>query len=250
MRRRLPTPEPPAEIGVHDGLAFSRWLPAGEPWAGLLVLHGADSCKENHHDMARAARDAGMAAVCGDLRGHGASEGDLDGRVLDDVAALAGLLPDGVPRAVRGSSMGGALAILAAASTSTFGAERAPNVGLGARRALFAAVVAVCPASAEGLRRGLRSGRFGFRADLPSLEAFLLEHDVAEAAATLEVPLLLLHAEGDERVPVEHSRELARRAPDARLIAVPGGHHGSVQHDAELQGEALRWLRRRLAPGA
>jgi pimeloyl-ACP methyl ester carboxylesterase len=231
MRRRLPTPEPPAEIGIRDGLAFSRWLPAGEPWAGLLVLHGADSCKENHHDMARAARAADMAAVCGDLRGHGASVGDLDARVLDDVATLAGLLPDGLPRGVRGSSMGGALAILAAA----------------AYPALFGAVVTVCPASADGLLRGLRTGRFGFRANAPSLEAFLLEHDVSEAAARLEVPLLLLHAEGDERVPVEHSRELARRAPDARLIAVPGGHHGSVQHDAELQGEAVRWLRRRLA---
>lgn len=229
MRRRLPTPEPPAEIGVHDGLAFSRWLPAGEPWAGLLVLHGASSCKENHHDMARAARDAGMAAVCGDLRGHGASEGDLDARVLDDVGALATLLPDGVPGAVRGSSMGGALAILAAAADP----QR------------FAAVVAVCPASADGLLRGLRAGRFEFRAGR-SLEAFLLEHDVAEAAARLTVPLLLLHAEGDDHVPVEHSRELARRAPDARLIAVPGGHHRSVQHDAELQGETLRWLRRRL----
>jgi uncharacterized protein len=55
-----------------------------------------------------------------------------------------------------------------------------------------------------------------------------------------------MHAEGDERVPVAHSRELARRFRDPRseLVVVPGGHHRSVQHDAELQGHALRWLRR------
>jgi pimeloyl-ACP methyl ester carboxylesterase len=60
------------------------------------------------------------------------------------------------------------------------------------------------------------------------------------------VPLLLLHAEGDERVPAAHSRELARRSPagQTELVIVPGGHHRSVQHDAELQGHALRWLRR------
>ena len=245
MRRPLPTPEPPAEIGTVDGLAYSLWLPDGEPWAGVLILPGAGSHKESHHDYARLLRDSGAAAVCADLRGHGASEGALDAGVLDDVRTLGGLLPAGRPRALRGSSMGGALAILAAArSTLTLPGNH--NLDLAAA---FAAVVAICPATAEGLRRGLRAGRFEFRADVPSLEAFLAEHDVAEAAATLAVPLLLLHAEGDESVPVEHSRELARRAPDARLIAVPGGHHRSVQHDPELQGESIRWLRRRLTGG-
>ena len=231
MRRPLPTPEPPAEIAAVDGLAYSLWRPAGEPWASILVLPGAGSHKESHHDFARLVRDSGAAALCADLRGHGASDGALDARVLDDIATLAGVLPE-APRVLRGSSMGGALAIL------------------GAERAGAAAVIAICPASAEGLRRGLLAGRFEFRADTPSLEAFLAEHEVVPAAADLRVPLLLMHAEGDESVPVEHSREIARVAPESKLIAVPGGHHSSVQHDPELQGEALRWLRRRLARAA
>jgi len=224
---RYETPAPPAELGEVDGLAYSLWLPEGDPWAGVVVLHGASSCKESHHDFARAARAAGLSAVCFDQRGHGASPGALDGRVLEDVATVAGLLGD-VPLCLRGSSMGGYLAIL--------GAER-----VGAR-----AVVAICPASAEGLWRGLRSGDLDFPADVRSLEAFLAEHPLDTAVERLAVPLLLLHAEGDERVPVAHSRELARRAADPRteLVAVPGGHHRSVQHDAELQGHALRWLRR------
>src|SRR3954469_1655572 len=111
-RRRLPTPAPPAERGVHDGLAYTLWLPERPPWGGLVVIHGAGSCKENHHDMARAARAAGMAAVCLDLRGHGDTGGRLDGRVLDDVASVASLVPR--PLALRGSSLGGYLAIAAA----------------------------------------------------------------------------------------------------------------------------------------
>ena len=31
-----------------------------------------------------------------------------------------------------------------------------------------------------------------------------------------------------------------------KLVIVAGGHHRSVQHDPELQGESLRWIERRL----
>jgi uncharacterized protein len=60
----------------------------------------------------------------------------------------------------------------------------------------------------------------------------------------LTVPVLLLHAQGDERVPVQLSRELAAelQAPDSRLIEVPGGHHQSIQHDEELQAVSLRFI--------
>jgi pimeloyl-ACP methyl ester carboxylesterase len=62
------------------------------------------------------------------------------------------------------------------------------------------------------------------------------------AAEELGVPLLLLHAEGDEIVPVEHSRALHVAAAGSRLVAVPGGHHRSVQHDPELQALSVRFL--------
>ncbi|MEO8688239.1 MAG: alpha/beta fold hydrolase [Solirubrobacteraceae bacterium] len=223
---RYDTPAPPAELGELDGLAYSLWLPDADPWAGVVVLHGARSCKESHHDFARAARSAGLSAVCFDQRGHGASGGELDGRALADVATVACLLGD-VPLALRGSSLGGYLAIVAAAPLDA------------------KAVIGVCPASAHGLTRALRRGELEFPADVPSLETLLAEHPLDTAVEELQVPLLLMHAEGDESVPANHSRELARRARDPRseLVVVPGGHHRSVQHDAELQGHSLRWLR-------
>ncbi len=112
-------------------------------------------------------------------------------------------------------------------------------------------MVAICPASAAGLRSGLLAGRFDFAAETDSLAAFLDEHDLAPAVRSLTVPLLLMHAEGDEQVPVEHSRALATEArhPDSRLIAVPGGHHRSIQHDEELQAVSLRFILRALQPG-
>ena len=155
----------------------------------------------------------------------------MDARVLSDVESMAALLrarigaPE-LPLALRGSSMGGYFAILAAAP-------------VGAR-----AVVAICPASGEGLRRSLAAGRLGFAADGDALVAFLAAQDLEPAVASLGVPLLLLHAEGDEIVPIQHSRELAAgtRVPGSRLIAIPGGHHRSIQHDDELQAVSLRFI--------
>ena len=54
-----------------------------------MVLHGAGSAKESHHDYARAAVALGMAAICFDARGHGDSEGRMDARVIDDVVTMA-----------------------------------------------------------------------------------------------------------------------------------------------------------------
>ncbi len=217
-------PDPPAELGERGGLAYALFRPEGEPRGGVVILHGAGSCKESHFDFARAARAAGLVAIAFDQRGHGESGGALDARLLEDVVMMAELVPR--PLALRGSSMGGYVALLAAGRLD---AE---------------AVVAICPAGAELLLRGLRARSFEFRFDEGSLEGFLLEHDLLAAVEDLRTPMLLLHAEGDEQVPVEDSVALHRaaRMERKRLIALPGGHHRSIQHDAELQGESLRFV--------
>jgi pimeloyl-ACP methyl ester carboxylesterase len=214
---------------THSALALSHLLdmPEGDPWGGLVILHGAGSRKENHADMAAAAVAAGLAAVRFDMRGHGATGGMLDGRAIGDVAAAAALLPAGVPFALRGSSMGGYLALVAA------------------RHAGAAAVVAVCPAPSPLLARGLRTGELEVAADTAALEALLAAHPLEDAVAALELPVLIQHAEGDERVPVDGSRALAPllRHPASRLDVIAGGDHRSVQHDTAAQAAALAWLR-------
>jgi pimeloyl-ACP methyl ester carboxylesterase len=47
-------------------------------------------------------------------------------------------------------------------------------------------------------------------------------------------------------VPVERSRALHALAPGSRLVAVPGGHHRTAQHDPELEALSVRFLRRAL----
>jgi alpha-beta hydrolase superfamily lysophospholipase len=239
---RTVTPLLPAETGDTAGLAYTLWMapePAPPPRAGVVIIHGAGSCKESHHDFARVIVAAGLAAIAFDQRGHGASPGPLDGRAIEDVATIASRLRAAIgdehaPLALRGSSMGGYLSIVAAAP------------------ARAQAVVAICPASAAGLRQGLASGRYDFAADVAAVDLLLDAPDLYAAVQSLQAPLVLLHAEGDEQVPVEQSRELAAamRDPGSRLIVVPGGHHRSIQHDQELQAVSLRFIERALGVGA
>jgi dipeptidyl aminopeptidase/acylaminoacyl peptidase len=205
----------------------------------MLILHGAGSQKENHADFARMCADGGWAALAYDQRGHGEAEDQMGPAALGDVGRMARFLAslDGVDRGricVRGSSMGGFMAIHGAATSDA-----------------IAGAIAICPAGEQHLLRGLRDDDLEFRASPDSrraLEAWLGEHDLRDAAALMgPKPLILLHARGDERIPSEWSVELHDRKPDpVKLIIVPGGHHRYVQHDQELQSVALAWIAARL----
>jgi pimeloyl-ACP methyl ester carboxylesterase len=214
---------------MTDSLAHVVSVPDGEPWGGLVILHGAGSRKENHADMAAAAVAAGMAVVGFDARGHGDTGGRADGRAIEDVAAAAALLPDGLPVALRGSSMGGYMALIAASAAGA------------------AAVVAICPAPARLLLDGLRDGSLRFEAG-PEFAELLAAHPLEAAVGALAAPVLIQHAEGDEQVPVSGSRALARlfRHPASRLETFAEGDHRSVQHSASAQASALAWLRGQL----
>lgn len=225
---------------MHGGRPYLLWLPESEgPWPGMVIVHGAGSRKENHGDFARACAAAGWAAITYDGRGHGEAIDAMSPQAVDDVGRMARHLGSvkGVDESrvcVRGSSMGGFLAIHAAAVSAS-----------------IAGVIAICPAGEEHLRRGLRDGSLEMRVDegeRPALEAWLSEHDLREAVELLAgKPLLLIHAEGDERIPSAFSQELhARAAAPRKLILLAGGHHRSAQHDAELHGLALRWIERAL----
>jgi alpha-beta hydrolase superfamily lysophospholipase len=232
MKHRVPRPP---EIGASGGLSYALFLPDEPAAAGIVICHGAGSAKESHFEFARYARDSGLAALAFDARGHGRSEGDMGPSALDDVLRLCDLLGQHAPAvAIRGSSMGGFLAISAAALEP----------------GRVCAVVAICPAPQDFLLRGLRSGDLAeFRVDRTAAEQWLESASLTESAARLSpTPLLLLHAQGDEQIPYTVSEELyeAAREPK-RLIVMPGGHHRSLQHDPEIHGETIRFVEKAAA---
>jgi dipeptidyl aminopeptidase/acylaminoacyl peptidase len=238
--------QPPHETGTLAGIAWCLWVPDGAgPFPAVMVMHGAGSRKENHADFARAAASNGFVALTFDNRGHGQTDGDLDPSVVDDLRLLAEWLAarpdvDESRVAARGSSMGGLMAIHAGAASDR-----------------VAAVVAICPAAewmlAEDVRR-IAEGRppargsalAEMRIDAPALAGWLETTDVGEAVQRMGTkPLLIIHARGDEVVPYTHSEKLFELASEPKkLLLLEGGDHRSAQHDAELQGESLRWLAR------
>jgi alpha-beta hydrolase superfamily lysophospholipase len=195
-----------------------------------VILHGAGSAKESHFDFARMCRDAGLAALAYDARGHGRSNGAFGPSAIDDVLAMCELLRSYAPRvALRGSSLGGFCAIQAAA--------RDPSL---------CAVVAICPVPEDLLLRALRSDELeDFEADRDALEPWLETLDLYEAVRRLgpQTGLLLLHARGDEQIPYTVSEELFAAAHEPkRLLILPGGHHRSLQHDLEIQSISRRFI--------
>ncbi|WP_217913124.1 alpha/beta fold hydrolase [Miltoncostaea marina] len=200
-------------------LAALAWrAPAGSP--GVLVVPGLGSRKDNHADFGEALAAAGMAALALDLRGHGESGGRLDGGARDDVAAgLDALAAAGhAPLGVRGSSMGGLLALDAAA--------RDPRVR---------AVVAICPARPEGLAG--YGERWALAIDMET--AVRRDDGVARA---------YWHATGDEKVPWGSTFALAGATPHPmRLRVAIGGGHRSLQHDPHVISDSVAFLRAHLA---
>jgi alpha-beta hydrolase superfamily lysophospholipase len=221
------------EIGERDGLSYALFTPEGDPEAGVLILHGAGSAKESHFDFARICVAYGFSALSYDARGHGRSDGAFGPGAIDDAVAMLDFLRErGAPEvALRGSSMGGFSAILAAAQDGR-----------------AAAVAAICPAPQDLLLRGLRAGRLdGFEVDAAALEPWLERVSLREAAASLapRSALLLVHAQGDEQVPFTVSQELYEAAGrPKKLLLLPGGHHRSLQHDREIQAESVKFIAR------
>jgi uncharacterized protein len=234
----------PSETGAFEGIAYHLWLPADQgPRPAVVVLHGAGSLKENHADFARVAVGQGFVALTFDNRGHGETEGDLGPRSIAEIGRLVRFLSerpevDEEQIALRGSSMGGLLAI---------------HVGAVTPRA--AGVIAICPASERMLLDDVRrvaegepprpdSALASMRIDARGLAAWLEEHDVRQAVELLgEKPLMLIHARDDEVIPYNFSDELYEHAVDPkRLLLLAGGDHRSAQHDTEVQGESLRWI--------
>jgi hypothetical protein len=243
-------------------LTASLYLPrnVAAPLPGLVVAHGAGSRRGSHADFSQAAADAGFAVLALDFRGHGDSEGTADGPLEDDLVVAARFLQkhravDGARLYCRGSSMGGFYALKAAAT------------------GLFRAVALLCPASEHLMLEGLGeiaargddtevgapgsamgatakgaeppepSGARGTRWDVPATEAYFRTQDSLALATRVTCPVLLVHARGDEVVPLAHSLALAEHlSGDATVVALAGGSHTSAQHDPAVHRLTTDWL--------
>jgi pimeloyl-ACP methyl ester carboxylesterase len=136
------------------------------------------------------------------------------------------------------------------------------------------AVVLVCPASEDAMLDGLeetearnedseatpgRSAAPGdvvggaaqpaapTRWDVPRMQAYFQRQRSPEIAKRVRCPTMLVHARGDDVVPLRHSLALtAHLGGDVTLLILEGGTHTSAQHDPALHAYTARWLLERV----
>ena len=200
----------------------------------MVVLHGAGSRKESHFDFARACRGrrAGGAVL---RRARPRRQ-----RRARWTGARSTTSPRWPTCCARGARRAGRAARLVDG--------RLPRARRARERAGAAAVVAICPASGDGAARaGSRAGASSFAADATRVVRRCWHDDRARRGrGALGVPLLLLHAEGDESVPVEHSRELHAAAPRQQARRRAGRPPPLGPARPRAAGRGVRWLRRAL----
>lgn len=73
--------------------------------------------------------------------------------------------------------------------------------------------------------------------------------DVTDMARQLRVPTLVMHAEGDRRIPLEEGRRFAAAIPGARFLPLPGNNH-ILAPGSPAYGQFLRALREFVAAHA
>jgi pimeloyl-ACP methyl ester carboxylesterase len=227
----------PADVGLPveeivveapDGVRLAGWLAVRRGRPCVILLHGYPADKSDLLPLA-AALHRRFTVLLMDLRYFGASEGrvttlghrerlDLR-RVLDRVEAR-NLGPVGV----FGFSLGGAVALLAAAEDARIRAVAAysPFADL---RALARETYAHFWLLREPLVDLMRLWSRVF------LGADITRPSPEQAARRLTIPVLLVHSAGDEQIPVAHAERLRRALADNALAAVqiePAGLHGAL----------------------
>ncbi len=180
--------------------------------------------------LAKGLADAGYAALRFDFTGIGDSGGDfrektVSANVSDLSRAAASLIAEGFgPCAMIGHSLGGAAAILAAERLKTVRSLvtiGAPSDPLHVRHLFDDDLDTLAADGVACVTIGGRSFDLeqGFVDDLSN-------HDVLAAAAALGRPYMVIHADDDEVVGVEHGEALFNAASEPKRFErlASGGH--------------------------
>nr|MBC7243810.1 alpha/beta hydrolase [Chloroflexota bacterium] len=233
-------------VGNVGRLAAHFYLPEGTPPFPTVVLcHGITSCKENYADIAQFLQGEGFAVLAYDCRGHGQSEGALDGQAWQDVGTILSYLQsrlevDSGRIALVGSSMGAHNGLRAAAEYPS-----------------LRTVVAFCTAAGEQLKSGLLNADYWHwihlsggkvRVTLPDYLLYLESADIFDLPARIRPrPIFFIHACDDEFVPYTVSERLyALASEDSRLWLLDSGGHTGPRHDPQVQREVAEWLHDKL----
>lgn len=243
---------------TEDGLRLNATLDmpvdTGEKCPLVIVIHGFTGHSEERHIVAvsEALNEIGFATLRVDMYGHGKSDGEFRrhtlykwltnaltvidyGRSLDFVTDVY----------LCGHSQGGLMVMLAAAL----------------KHDVIKGLIPMSPACMipELARKGELLG-LSFDPDripevLDAWDGRKLDGNYARVAQTIDVekaiarydgPVLIVHGDADEAVPVEYGIRAAKAYKNAELVLIPGDDHCYGRHLDMAVSAVREWMRKRI----
>ena len=221
----------------------------------VVLIHGFTGYKEETHILAaaKAFNEAGLAVLRADMYGHGKSGGTFgrhtlfkwltNALTLIDYARSLDFVTD---LYLCGHSQGGLTVMLAAAM----------------KQDVVKGLIPMSPAAMipESARRGELLG-VHFDPDhipdeLPAWNNGPLSGNYVRVAQTIRVedaidryqgPVLLVHGDEDEAVPLQVSLDAAQRYRQAELVVIPGDDHCYTRHLDQAIAPVREWILRQTA---
>ncbi len=206
------------DLRASDGApVHALYYPATEKRPTVVLFHGNGSTIGDDVDLADALHAHGLGVALVEYRGYGVSRGSPKpsepGLYLDAATTLDALEQRGVKKdrvVLWGLSLGTGVA-----------AEMALR-GRGAALVLLAPYTSI---------RAIAS----HYAPVFPTSLIVDEHfDTLAKAPKIQVPVLVIHGDTDEVIPVAMGKEVAATFPKAKLIIVKGGHHNDLFAHAEV----------------
>ena len=217
----------------EDRLTLRGWWIPGQSKNTIIYLHGIDGNRASHLEILSEFNKMGYSILTFDLRGHGLSDKSKVGLGVKEIPDVKGAINylennrDVKQVALYGVSYGATMAILVAKQDSR--------------------IKGIYIDSSYNMIVDLLTGEVPRRTPIPSFIASLLSRGIvlssimleginfdsitpAEDIQSLSYPVLMVHCEDDDRIPIYHSDQIHENAPQDTLyhkFENCGGHANS-----------------------
>jgi acylglycerol lipase len=255
----------PYFIGSRGRIFHDSWQPERNVRAAVVLLHGCGEHLGLYDALARRLVADGVAVHAMDAVGHGRSDGERAviaswGEFVDHARRLVEIVRaqhSDVPVVVIGHSGGGLAAmLLALRSPEIVDALVLSAPPLLAQEWIEAEIaggaaeteagdpcewLSTHPDYVHALLHDQLTWKGGFRREtILAVKAVWPEVAAGLAEDRPDLPVLLVHGEADQVVPVDDARAVARALPDARLRTFPGDLHDVLnEHDRDAVHEVV-----------